>query len=143
MYDPSRRELSAVGKDKRISPIGGAEEAASQSEPSTSRRQRRQPMASEESPMKLTGIELKRAQLVPSAMFTSPDAVVRSQALSLPQKIAILRRWEFDVRQGGDAGRPLAVSAERRLLHAVRGALADLGAPAEAPARPRPRLATH
>jgi hypothetical protein len=100
-------------------------------------------MASEERPSKLTGIELKRAQLVPSAMFASPDAVVRSQALSLPQKIAILRRWEFDARQGGEAGRPLAVSAERRLLQAVRGALADLGAPAEAPASPRPRLATH
>ena len=79
---------------------------------------------------KLTGIALKRAQLVPSAMFASPAAVVRSKALSLPQKIAILRRWEFDVRQGGEA-EGFAVGAESRLLQAVRGALADLGAPAD------------
>ncbi len=90
---------------------------------------------------KLTAIELKRAQLVPSAAFASPDAVVRSDALSLPQKIAILRRWEFDVRQGGEAGRS-AVRAESRLLRAVRGALADLGAPAE-PALSETPPATH
>ena len=91
---------------------------------------------------KLTAIELKRAQLVPSAAFASPDAVVRSDALSLPQKIAILRRWEFDVRQGGEAGR-FAVSAESRMLKAVRGALADLGAPAEPATREARPPATH
>jgi hypothetical protein len=90
---------------------------------------------------KLTAIELKRAQLVPSAAFASPDAVVRSEALSLPQKIAILRRWEFDVRQG-DADAGPAVSAESRLLQAVRDALADLGAPAE-PATQAMPPATH
>lgn len=78
---------------------------------------------------KLTGIELKRAQLVPSAMFASPDAVVRSEALSLPQKVAILRRWEFDVRQGVAVGGVLAVDDEARLLDEVQGALADLGVP--------------
>jgi hypothetical protein len=77
---------------------------------------------------KLTGIALKRAQLVPSAMFSSPGAVVRSKALSLPQKIAILRRWEFDMRQRGEAGRALVVGDETRLLEEVRSALADLGA---------------
>lgn len=78
---------------------------------------------------KLTGIELKRAQLVPSAMFASPTAVVQSEALSLPQKIAILRRWEFDVRQGARVTMPaLAISHDVRLLKEVRGALAALGA---------------
>ena len=92
---------------------------------------------------KLTGIALKCAQLVPSAMFVSPAAVVRSKALSLPQKIAILRRWEFDVRQHSEAGRAVAVSDEARLLEEVRSALADLGA-STSPPRSRPmRVATH
>jgi hypothetical protein len=101
-------------------------------------------MASEGGQMsKLTGIELKCAQLVPSAMFASPDAVVRSQALSLPQKIAILRRWEFDARQIAGAGRTLAVSDEMRLLEQVRSALAHLDAAGTTPAVRRPPVAAH
>jgi hypothetical protein len=100
-------------------------------------------MASEGGQMsKLTGIELKRAQLVPSAMFASPDAVVRSKALSLPQKIAILRRWEFDMRRGCGGNGALAVS-EVRLLEEVRSALAGLGAPISSPESRPMRLATH
>ena len=76
---------------------------------------------------KLRGIELKCAHLVPSAVFASPDAVVRSQALSLPQKIAILRRWEFDVRQSAGATAALATGEVGR-LEQVRCALAVLGA---------------
>ena len=91
---------------------------------------------------KLTGIALKRAQLVPSAMFASPAAVVRSKALSLPQKIAILRRWEFDV-QGGEAGRVLAVGEEARLLAEVQSALAELGVSTSPPRSQPARVATH
>lgn len=83
---------------------------------------------------KLTGIELKCAQLVPSAMFASPDAVVRSKALSLTQKIGILRRWEFDLRQSTGTSRTMAISHEIRLLEEVRGALAGLDAAAGPPA---------
>jgi hypothetical protein len=91
---------------------------------------------------KLTGIELKCAQLVPSAMFASPDAVVRSQALSLPQKVAILRRWEFDARQIAEAGPALRVSDEH-LLEQVQSALARLGAAGSTPDIRRPRVAAH
>jgi hypothetical protein len=106
-------------------------------------------MASEGGQMsKLTGIALKRATLVPSATFESPAAVVRSHALSLPQKIAILRRWEFDVRQGcqgSEASRAVAVGDEARLLEEVKRALAELDA---SPSQPqgrltRVRIATH
>jgi hypothetical protein len=100
-------------------------------------------MASGEGKMsKLTGIELKCAQLVPSAMFASPDAVVRSKALSLPQKIAILRRWEFDARQIAEASRTFRVSDER-LLEQVRSALARLGAAGTAPEVRRAPFAAH
>lgn len=78
---------------------------------------------------KLTGIELKCAQLVPSAVFASPDAVVSSDALSLAQKIAILRRWEFDLRRS-PASAGAAIDGESKILSEVRGALATLGAAA-------------
>jgi len=85
---------------------------------------------------KLNGIELKRARLVPSAMFASPDAVVRSADLSPAQKIQILRRWEFDARRSLN-GDPVASPGDvTGLLHQVQGALAALGA--MPPARPIP-----
>jgi hypothetical protein len=76
---------------------------------------------------KLTGIELKCAQLVPSAMFASPDAVVRAAGLSIAQKIAILRRWEFDARRRSGPALASADGMERRLLDEVQCALAILG----------------
>jgi hypothetical protein len=73
---------------------------------------------------KLSGIELKRARLVPSSVFASPDEVVTSTELSRAQKIVILRRWEFDTR-GTDAG---AIATQGPMLSRVRQALATLGA---------------
>ena len=85
----------------------------------------------------LTGIELKCAQLVPSAMFPSPRAVLGARGLSIPQKIAILRRWEFDMRRSTGHARTAAVSSEIRLLKEVRGALAILGVVATPRRNPR------
>jgi hypothetical protein len=76
---------------------------------------------------KLTGIELKRAQLVPSAMFASPEAVVDAPGLSVAQKIAILRRWEFDVRRESGDSRVPGLGNELRLLEQVQLALGSLG----------------
>jgi hypothetical protein len=73
---------------------------------------------------KLSGIELKRARLVPSSVFASPDEVVSSAELSQAQKIAILRRWEFDAR-GAETGLIVRGGA---MLEQVRQALAALGA---------------
>ena len=73
---------------------------------------------------KLSGIELKRARLVPSSVFASPDEVVGSTELSWAQKIAILRRWEFDSR-GTENG---AIVTQGPMLSRVREALAALGA---------------
>jgi hypothetical protein len=73
---------------------------------------------------KLSGIELKRARLVPSSVFASPDGVVSSAEFSQAQKIAILRRWEFDAR-GAETG--VIVRADA-MLDQVRHALAALGA---------------
>jgi hypothetical protein len=80
---------------------------------------------------KLNGLELKRARLVPSSMFASPEAVVRSADLSRTQKIQILRRWEFDARRTLGDGSVVAVGeafGDDRMLTQVQGALSALGA---------------
>lgn len=70
----------------------------------------------------LRGIDLKRASLVPSSVFTSPLAVVKDPGLSLPQKLAILRRWEFDARRvAGMGGLPM-LREVRQALQQVSGA---------------------
>jgi hypothetical protein len=92
---------------------------------------------------KLTGIELKCAQLVPSAMFASPTAVVHARGLSIPQKISILRRWEFDARRSAGGVRAGAVSGETLLLEEVQGALAILGVAATPLPDPRIGPARH
>jgi len=74
---------------------------------------------------KLSGIELKRARLVPSSVFASPDEVLRAAGLSRTQKIAILRRWEFDARP--TAAHP-AVRRDGPILDQIRQALITLDA---------------
>jgi hypothetical protein len=79
---------------------------------------------------KLNGLELKRARLVPSAMFASPEAVVSSADLSRAQKIQILRRWEFDARRtlgDGSVGALGEALGDDRMLTQVQGALSALG----------------
>ena len=76
---------------------------------------------------KLSGVELKRARLVPSAVFTSPEAVVKSDELSRAQKIEILRRWEFDAWRTSDADPAIAMPDAPGMLDQVRCALALLG----------------
>ena len=74
---------------------------------------------------KFSGIELKRARLVPSAVFASPAEVVRAAGLSRAQKIAILRRWEFDARPPPEK---LGARQDGPILNQVRQALVSLGA---------------
>jgi hypothetical protein len=74
---------------------------------------------------KLSGIELKRARLVPSAVFASPADVVGAAGLTRAQKIAILRRWEFDARPPSEQ---LGARQDGPILHQVREALVSLGA---------------
>lgn len=72
----------------------------------------------------LRGLDLKRAQLVPSSVFSSPEDVVRHEGLSTVQKLAILRRWEFDARR--NAGYVGAADRNMGLLFRVRRALQSL-----------------
>lgn len=74
---------------------------------------------------KLSGVELKRARLVPSSVFASPEEVLRSAELSRAQKIAILRRWEFDARP---TAAELVARPDGSILEQARQALRVLGA---------------
>lgn len=87
---------------------------------------------------KLSGVELKRARLVPSAVFASPAEVVRAVGLSRAQKIAILRRWEFDARPPTNQ---LGARQDGPILNQVRQALSALGA--APPGAARESLAHH
>ncbi len=75
----------------------------------------------------LRGLDLKRAQLVPSSVFASPDEVLRHPELSGAQKLAILRRWEFDARRVAGFTRAGPGSRDATLLLRVRRALRSLG----------------
>ena len=79
---------------------------------------------------KLNSIELRRANLVPSSVFPSPDAVLAAEALSPGEMLRILRRWEFDLR------RPLQPlpTEQMQMLRRVRQALAQLRLRASSPA---------
>ena len=53
--------------------------------------------------------DIKRALIDPVAVFRTPQEVVEVQDLSRHQKIEILRRWEYDVRE-------LQVAEEENML---------------------------
>ncbi|HEY5543451.1 MAG TPA: hypothetical protein VIM04_09390 [Candidatus Binatia bacterium] len=78
-------------------------------------------------------IDVKKALLDPSAVFREPDEVVESKLLNREQKIEILRRWEYDVRelQVADEESMTAPRPERVTLDAVLKALRAVGAPAD------------
>lgn len=78
-------------------------------------------------------IDVKKALLDPSAVFGEPDEVVESKLLSREQKIEILRRWEYDVRelQVADEESMTAPRPERVTLDALLKALRAVGAPAD------------
>jgi hypothetical protein len=78
-------------------------------------------------------VDVKKALLNPSAVFKRPEEIVESNELSRNQKIEILGRWEYDVRQlqVADEESMTAPRPEPVTLDAVLKALRALGAPAD------------
>ena len=75
----------------------------------------------------------KKAFVDPASAFKTPAEIVAYGALSREQKIEILRRWEYDVRElqvadeeGMTTAKPQAVT-----LDMIRAALRALGTPAD------------
>jgi hypothetical protein len=89
----------------------------------------------------LTAEDIERALLDPGAVFDDPDAVVAAP-LAHADKVAILRRWEFDARELQVADDEGMQGGERAggVLQRVTDALRELG---ESPAHDRPPPTKH
>ena len=75
--------------------------------------------------------DIEKALLNPAMVFKTPEEVVDSGDLSREQKIEILRRWEYDVRelQVADEESMTAPKPEAVTLDTVLKALHAVGAP--------------
>lgn len=70
------------------------------------------------SPMMSDATDYERALLDPSAVFRHPAEIVASRELARHEKIAVLRRWEYDARE-------LAVAEEENMGGGENAALLD------------------
>ena len=78
-------------------------------------------------------IDVKKALTDPSAVFKKPQEVIETDGLSREQKIEILRRWEYDVRelQVADEEGMAPADPQPVVLDLILNALRTLGAPAD------------
>jgi hypothetical protein len=76
-------------------------------------------------------IDVEKALLDPAAIFKHPQQVIDTNDLSRDQKIEVLRRWEYDVReiQVLDDESTTAKETHAVTLDSVLNALRSLGAP--------------
>lgn len=74
-------------------------------------------------------IDVEKALLDPGLVFKTPGEVVANNELTRAQKIEILRRWEYDVRELEVADEEGMEGPEPVTLDAVLDALRTLGAP--------------
>jgi hypothetical protein len=76
-------------------------------------------------------IDFEKALLDPGLVFKTPGELLANNELSRDQKIEILRRWEYDVRELQVAEEEGMEGPQPVTLDAVLGALRSLGAPAD------------
>jgi hypothetical protein len=78
-------------------------------------------------------VNIEKALLNPGAVFEKPRDIVERSDLSREQKVEILRRWEYDMRelQVADDESMTAKEPPVVTLDAVLNALRLLGAPAD------------
>jgi hypothetical protein len=76
-------------------------------------------------------IDVEKALLDPGSVFKTPQELLANNELSREQKIEILRRWEYDIRQlqvaeeeSMEGPQPVSLEAVLRALRAI-GAAAD------------------
>ena len=74
-------------------------------------------------------IDVEKALLDPGLVFKTPGEVLANNELARAQKIEILRRWEYDVRELQVADEEGMEGPEPVTLDAVLDALRTLGAP--------------
>jgi hypothetical protein len=76
-------------------------------------------------------IDVERALLDPGLVFKTPEELLANNQLSREQKIEILRRWEYDVRELQVAEEESMDGPQPVTLDVVLSALRALGAPAD------------
>lgn len=76
-------------------------------------------------------IDVEKAVLDPGLVFRTPDDVLTEKDLSRDQKIQILHRWEYDVRELQVAEEEGMEGPQPVSLADVLRALRSLGAPAD------------
>lgn len=72
-------------------------------------------------------IDVEKALLDPGLVFKTPDEVLAEKDLSREQKIKILQKWEYDVRElqvaeeeGMKGPQPVSLSDVLRVLRSLR-----------------------
>jgi hypothetical protein len=76
-------------------------------------------------------VDVEKALLDPGSVFKTPQELLANNELSREQKIEILRRWEYDVRQLQVAEEESMEGPQPVTLEAVLRALRVLDAPAD------------
>jgi hypothetical protein len=76
-------------------------------------------------------VDVEKALLDPGFVFKSPQQVLAHDELSREQKIKILRRWEYDLRELQVADEEGMEGPQPVTLDTVLRALRALGAPAD------------
>ena len=74
-------------------------------------------------------IDVEKALLDPGLVFKTPGEILANNELTRAQKIEILRRWEYDVRELQVADEEGMEGPEPVTLDTVLDALRTLGAP--------------
>jgi hypothetical protein len=76
-------------------------------------------------------VDIDKALVDPALVFKAPEEVVADNELSREQKIKILHRWEYDVRELQVAEEEGMEGPQPVTLDVVLRALRALGAPAD------------
>jgi hypothetical protein len=76
-------------------------------------------------------VDVEKALLDPGLVFKTPQELLGNNELSRQQKIEILRRWEYDLRQLQVAEEESMEGPQSLTLEDVLRALRAIGAPAD------------
>ncbi|MCC6713411.1 MAG: hypothetical protein IT344_08620 [Candidatus Dadabacteria bacterium] len=72
-------------------------------------------------------VDIERALLNPSAVFSAPEDVLSAGGLTREQKIDILKRWEYDARELEVATEENMPGSKPSRLRTILKALDELG----------------
>lgn len=72
--------------------------------------------------------DFEKAWSDPASVFKSPEEILHNRDFSREQKVQVLRRWEYDVRELQVAEEESMAGPESVTLDAVLDALRELGA---------------